>query len=262
MTKGHNKILLFLLLITLPFHFPAPAKADAPTELMKYNIKYGFINGGEVEFCTRIAEHENKPVYHTRVDAKTTGLIDQLYKLHDVYESYYDMRTGLPELAIQNLSEGKYRHYDEMRYYQDELFAASLKKDTTFPLTGPTYDILSGIQYLRSMDWSNFSDGDTIAITTSYDKEPFPIYVIYKGKETLTIGKYKYESHKFTPIIDPGKILKKRESILIWFSDDENKIPLNIRLNLVVGAFKLELDRAEILSHPFDAQSHKKDKNN
>ncbi|MDL2289788.1 DUF3108 domain-containing protein [Paludibacteraceae bacterium OttesenSCG-928-F17] len=256
-----NFFILFFSAITLFFTFSLSANGnDEVRELMRYKIRYGFLNGGEVEYRTQIEEYKDKPVYHTRVDAKTTGFIDQLYKLHDIYESYYDVQTGLPELAIQNLSEGKYRHYDEVSFFQEQSYASSKKRETTFLLFEPTYDILSAIEHLRGMNWDNFMNGDTITIITAYDKDPFPIHVIYRGKETITIGDYKYKCHKFAPIIDPGKILKKKESILIWFSDDENKIPVNIRLNLVVGAFKLELEETPALLHPFTAKSHKKNK--
>lgn len=260
MKKNRNILVPFVITLLFLFSNKVEIQGNTTKELIRYNIKYGFINGGEVEFQTNVSKYEDEPVYHTKVDAKTKGFIDQLYKLHDIYESYYDMETGYPKLAIQNLSEGKYRHYDEVRYYQDKFYASSLKRKMTFLLEEPTYDILSAIQYLRNMDWSNLTDGDTVTIITAYDKEPFPIYIVYKGMETLTIGQHKYACHKFAPIIDPGKILKKKESILIWFSDDKNKIPVNVRLNLLIGAFRLELNEADVLPHPFTAKSSKKGK--
>lgn len=231
---------------------------NIPKETINYKIKYGFISGGDVLFKTEVKTLKNELVYHTKIEAKTAGLLDQLYKVYDVYESYYDIDTGLPKLFVRDINEGKYHSYDEITYNQKAKKATSLKKDTTYILEKPTYDILSAIQHLRSLDWTNLKVNDKVEMATIFDKEPFPIYAVYKGKETITIGSHNYDCHKFAPVFDPGKILKKKEDLTIWFSDDENKIPINIKLNLLVGSFRLEFDGYKHLPYPLTAQKSKK----
>ena len=256
-----RKYIFILSLLSLFFCYDMAVLAGQvviPGEQLSYKIRYGFIVGGYVNFITLEEYLNGDLMYNTKVEAKTTGFIDQLYKLHDIYESYYDKNSGLPELAIRNISEGKYRFYDEVSYNHDDKSAYSQNKDTVVRLEKETFDVVSAIYFLRNMDWKQLEYDDVIEITVLFEDKPFPMFVVYKGREQISFGSSKYDCHKFAPVIDPGKIFQKKENMIIWFSDDENKIPVSIRFNLLIGAFRLELNTYENLANPFEAKESKR----
>ena len=223
-------------------------------EKLDFKIRYGFITAGSVDFVTSQANFLEEKVFHTKVTAKTTGFIDQLYKLHDSYESYYDIKTGFPRFSIINLSEGKYRYYNETTYNQNDLSAYSQRKDSVLSLKSQVFDIVSAIYYFRRLDWSNLAENDVVELQIFHEDSHFPMLVVYKGLENVSIGSSTYHCHKFMPVIDPGKIFQKKENMTIFFSADKNKIPVCIKLNLVVGAFRVELEQYKNLLYPFDAK--------
>jgi hypothetical protein len=47
-------------------------------------------------------------------------------------------------------------------------------------------------------------------------------------------------------------VFKEEESLTVWISDDENKIPLRIKASLAVGSLKADLDEYKGLSHPLN----------
>lgn len=253
---NYFKVIIVLLLSV--FLHNSLAYSNEPVfkhgEKLNFRIRYGFITAGHVNFVTEQKEYCNEEVFHTKVSAKTTGLIDQLYKLYDIYESYYDVRTGLPHFSIANLSEGKYRYYNETTYDQTKLSVYSQRKDSVLNLESQVFDVVSAIYYFRGLDWSRFAVNESIELAMFYQDSHFPMLVVYKGIEELSIGSASYLCHKFTPIIDPGKIFQKKENMAIWFSADENKIPISIKLNLLVGAFRVELDTYENLLYPLEAK--------
>jgi hypothetical protein len=55
----------------------------------------------------------------------------------------------------------------------------------------------------------------------------------------------------FRPIVQSGRVFKEEESLTVWISDDENKIPLRIKANLAVGSIKADLDSFKGLKNPF-----------
>ncbi|WP_163628731.1 DUF3108 domain-containing protein [Paludibacter sp. 221] len=252
MTRKRNTLLLIIVLITTTVFANEPVFKQGET--LKYKIRYGFINAGYANFETKKGEIDSTPVFHSIVTAKTTGFIDQLYKLHDIYESYHDIDSGLPYLSVMNLSEGKYRYYNETRFFQNELYASSNKTDTLINLEKETFDIVSVVYYFRRMNWDNLSPDEVIELPVLYRNTHFPMYVVYKGKEDITINKNTYRCHKFSPIMDTESIFQKKEDMIIWFSDDKNKIPVGIKFNLLVGAYRVELEEYENLLHPFDAK--------
>lgn len=224
------------------------------SENLNFKIRYGFITAGQVGFDTEETLLSGQKVFHTKVAAKTSGLVDQLYKLHDIFESYYDSESGLPSFSITNLSEGKYRYYNESTYDQNRFTVYSQRKDSLLQMKSQVFDVVSAIYHFRTQDWDALAINDMIELQVIHRDEVAPMYIVYKGIEDISIGSSTYRCHKFAPIIDPGKIFQKKENMIISFSADKNKIPVSIKLNLLVGAFRLELDKYENLLHPFEAK--------
>ncbi|WP_339609279.1 DUF3108 domain-containing protein, partial [uncultured Planktosalinus sp.] len=48
-----------------------------------------------------------------------------------------------------------------------------------------------------------------------------------------------------------GRVFKEKESLTVWISDDDNKIPLKIVADLAVGSIRAELDEYKGLKHWF-----------
>jgi hypothetical protein len=46
----------------------------------------------------------------------------------------------------------------------------------------------------------------------------------------------------FRPLVQSGRVFKEEESLTVWISDDENKIPMRIKASLAVGSLKADLD--------------------
>jgi hypothetical protein len=55
----------------------------------------------------------------------------------------------------------------------------------------------------------------------------------------------------FRPLVQSGRVFKEEESLTIWISDDDNKMPIRIKANLAVGSIKSDLEGFKGLKHPF-----------
>lgn len=53
--------------------------------------------------------------------------------------------------------------------------------------------------------------------------------------------KVKIKTMKFRPYVQAGRVFKEEESVTVWVSDDENKIPLKIQADLAVGSLRGDL---------------------
>jgi hypothetical protein len=51
-----------------------------------------------------------------------------------------------------------------------------------------------------------------------------------------------------------GRVFKEQESLTLWVSADENKIPLKVKADLRVGSLRAELEAFKGLKHPFPIQ--------
>jgi hypothetical protein len=55
---------------------------------------------------------------------------------------------------------------------------------------------------------------------------------------------------KFKPLVQEGRVFREKDAMTIWVSKDDNKVPLLIKSELLVGSIKAELIQYEGLKNP------------
>jgi hypothetical protein len=53
-------------------------------------------------------------------------------------------------------------------------------------------------------------------------------------------------------LVQSGRIFKAEESVTLWITDDENKIPIKMKASLSVGSLRAELEEYKGLVNPFN----------
>ena len=209
-------------------------------EKLVYRLHYGFLNGGNATLTVDEQAFNNVPVYYAKAYAKTTGLTNTLFPIEDIYESYFDKKSGKPYKAIRNISEGSYTSYSE-DYFMFTDSTVHNKKLGRKKIPANTLDMISSLYYLRGINVDTLRKGDIINFTTWFDNEIFPFYLRYKGKEIVTTKFGKIRCLRFDPIVEPGRIFKSEDDMSFWLTDDKNLIPVLVEFDLIVGAVKCEL---------------------
>jgi len=229
-----------------------------PGEKINYTIHYGLITGGIATLELKKDTLNGHEVWHSSILAKTTGMADAVFKVRDVYESFMNPETELPVKSIRNISEGKYRKYNEV------LFDHSSRKDSailTSDLTGKhitpqgIHDILSCFYWFRNRilpGIENVKKDEMITITTWFTDELYPIRMRYVGQEEVKTKAGKIKCYKFNPVTETGRLFKTEEDVSFWFSVDKNFLPVKIRFDIFVGAFTIEIVNYEGLVYPLE----------
>jgi hypothetical protein len=250
-------IAFVLLLLTGGPVFPQnPGSPYKPGEKATYIVHYGIINGGVATLELKDTTLEGKKVWHSVMNMHTTGLADAIYKVRDIYESFIDPANELPIKSIRNISEGRYRKYNEV------LFDRTTLSDSTILLSDLTgkhikekgiHDILSCFYWFRKrfMPYAyTFSKGQVITINTWFTDEFYPIRLRYMGLEEIKTKAGKIMCHKFNPVTEVGRLFKTEEDVSMWFSADKNFLPVLIRFDIFVGSFTVNLADYEGLAYP------------
>ncbi|HUH46398.1 MAG TPA: DUF3108 domain-containing protein, partial [Arenibacter sp.] len=73
----------------------------------------------------------------------------------------------------------------------------------------------------------------------------------YLGTEVLKTKYGRVECLKFRPYVQSGRVFKEQESLSLWVSNDDNRIPIRIQADLRVGSIKADLDGYNGLKHQF-----------
>jgi len=227
-----------------------------PGEKISYQIKYGIVGSGQVTLGINEGFYNGKPVWHAVVAGQTTGFADALYKVRDVYESYIDPETDLPVFTIRNISEGRYRKYNEVGFdHTTRSDSTLLFSDLSGPHTGPKglLDLVSCFYWFRKYYLAAGKElvpGETYKMMTWFADELYPIILRYKGKETIRIRGSRIECYRFHPVTEVGRVFKTEEDMAMWFTADENFLPVKVRFDIFVGSFHVDMTNYEGLRAP------------
>jgi len=225
-------------------------------ERVNYIVHYGAINGGEATLDIVKDTTFGRELWHAKMDARTTGIADALFRVRDIYEVYMDPATELPVRSIRNISEGRYKRYNVV------LFDHATRKDSailTSDLTGVhitrqgIHDILTCFYWFRNHvlpDMENVKKGEVIEILTWFTDELYPVRMKYIGVEDVKTRIGRIRCYKFNPVTETGRLFKTEEDVSFWFSTDKNFLPVKIRFDIFVGAFMIEVASYEGLLHP------------
>lgn len=248
-------ILAILILTTLSFD---TQKGDAfdTGEYFKFRIHYGIINAGYATLEMKDATINNKKVFHAVGKGYTTGMSKLFFKVEDLYESYFDKQSGSPYRYVRKINEGGYTKDQEGLFDQNEnrVLVKDYKRKTekTIVITDNVQDIISSFYYLRNHpNIDKLKPGDAITIDMFFDDEITKFKLKYVGRQDITTKFGTVSTMMFKPLVQTGRVFKEKESVTLWITDDDNKVPIRIKADLAVGSLKADLDEYKGLKNPF-----------
>lgn len=227
-------------------------------ETLKFRLHYGIINAGLAELkveSTSITIHDKK-MHKLVAKGRSVAAFDPFYKVRDVYESYIDQRTLTPWLFFRDCYEGGYVIKQQATFNPQNNTVKSNTKTIATPEM--VCDILSVFYYARAQNYTNAKIGDTFSVPTWLDDEVFPMKFKFVGRQVIRTDIGYVRCMKFLPVLLQGRVFKHEEDMVIYVSDDENKIPVEVKANILVGAIKMTITDYEGLRNPFSALIKKK----
>jgi hypothetical protein len=251
-----NKILILALFVITASFAPQKERAFKEGEWFKFRIHYGIVNAGYATMEVKEAVRNNKKVYHAIGRGYSTGITKFLFKVDDDYESYFDKETSQPYQFVRKIDEGGYTKNQEGFFDQDKNTITvkdyKHKTEKSFIVPANTQDILSTFYYLRNHpDIDKLKVGEAIAIDMFFDNDTTKFKLKYLGNEDIDTKFGTVSTMIFRPYVQAGRVFKEQESLTVWISNDDNKMPVRIKASLAVGSLKADLDAFKGLKYPF-----------
>lgn len=213
-----------------------------PIEEMEYILRFGFIKGGKATLTAQNERLNKKPAIHYKMRGRTTGMVDRIFEVNDVYESWVDTKTFLPIKSIRNVKEQKYRFYDEVIYdhINDSVFST---KEGRMKVPNNVNDMVSVFFFIRQNQYfESILEGKKIEIPVFHGNDLFLMHLEYLGKQTIDTKIGKKLCYVVAPKVPKGKLFKSSDDLKIFITADEHRLPIYAEFNLVLGALKCELD--------------------
>ena len=222
-----------------------------------YAVAGIYVNAGTATFTNSLETLNSKPVYHIVGEGHSNSSYDVLYKVRDRYESYIDTATLQPLKFVRDVNEGGYKKYQNVTFNKHA--STAVTNDGVFKVPNCIQDVVSAVFYARNVDFSKLRPNDRIAFDMFLDNEVFNMYIRYLGKETIKTKYGKFRAIKFKPLLIKGTIFEGGEQMVVWVTDDENRIPVRIESPISVGKVKIDMMSHENLRYPLTALIRRRD---
>jgi len=249
-------LLLFVAFMAITFSL-AQKKAYGDGEWFKFRVHYGFVTAGYAELKVDEVKLKGKQVFHVQGEGRTTGVSKLFFDVEDYYQSYIGVEDDKPYRFIRKINEGGYTKDLQIDFFHENRTALvyDKKKESKDWISFPedAQDMVSSFYYLRNhVNSETMKDGDTFDLDMVYDNdETFRFRLKFLGREILRTKFGKIATLKFRPYVEAGRVFKEKESLTVWVTDDDNKIPLLIKADLAVGSLKATLTEFKGLKHSF-----------
>lgn len=255
-------ILLFIFIAAVGFKSQKEDAFDVG-EWFVFRIHYGIVDAGYATLEVKEATINNKNVFHVIGKGYTTGVSKLFFNVEDLYESYIDKETGNPYQFVRKIDEGGYTKNQEgfFNHSENTILVKDYKhsNEKTFSIPKNTQDILSSFYYLRNYPYiDKIKPGEFIDIDMFLDNKTTKFRLKFIGLEDLRTKFGVVSTMVFRPLVQTGRVFKEEESLTIWISDDDNKLPVRIKASLLVGSIKADLDEFKGLKYPFKVKKSKR----
>jgi len=186
---------------------------------------------------------------HVLGTADATGAVRLLYHVADRFNSYFDAKTLCSTKLIKHTEEGSRRRdtvitFDYSRgkaVLEEHNLKDNESKRVENDIPGCVTDVVSGMMYVASLP---LQPGATYAVPLNDGGKTVTVQAHVEGKEEIKTPAGTFQTLRVGPEGDYG-VLKNRGRIQIWYTDDAQHLPIQIRSKLFWGTLTVYLTRID-----------------
>ena len=206
-------------------------------ERLTYNVSFTGITAGQASLeVVNDTVVNNYHQLHIRFNARTTFPVSSIYTINDQVDTWLDSKYLYTKKLTKNIREGNYKNdsYTIIDYDQ----SIAITNGDTVIIDQFLRDSYSLFYFLRTIP---LIIGETIDFTAFDGKIITPFQVITKTKETINTMAGTFPCLVVKPFREGTTLLKNKGDMMIWFSDDKIRLPVQIRIKLKYGSMLLKL---------------------
>ena len=209
-------------------------------EKLTFDVNYGFITAGVAEYnIPKVMKLAGRDVYQITFGVNTVSTFDALYKVRDRYETYVDVEGLFPWRFEQHIREGKYSR--DFSAFFDQRKGKARTSEGAYEIPKYVNDIVSAFYFARTIDFSKMKKGESVHLENFYKDKTYPLDVVYKGRETVSVKAGTFDCIILEPEIKEGGLFKSEGNVVIWLSNDVCRIPVKVKTKIIIGSIDAEL---------------------
>ncbi|MCI2083052.1 MAG: DUF3108 domain-containing protein [Bacteroidales bacterium] len=251
---------------------------------MVVHYKWGVINAdiAKLDYSVSDVSINGEKCYHVYLSGTTYKFWDNFFKVRDVYETKVSVADCTPRYFHRDVQEGSYTASNVFDFDPSTMKVnIRVEKgkdyvlDSTLFTGGQIYDIVSAILRIRCVDFSSIVAGKPVVLTIAMDRNMVDARFRFVCREKRKIDglgtfntvklaasvrsrkdHYKEEaaSSQFDVLNNASDVFSGDDDIVIWFSDDSNRLPLCFETPVSVGSVRGRIKTVSNQKYPIDSK--------
>jgi len=222
-------------------------------EELTFDVNYGFITAGEAKMMIpRYSYFNGRKCYNVEFTVRSKSFFDNFYQVRDRYESHIDEVGLFPWKFVQQIREGSFKRDFTATFDHKRLKA--ITADGEYNIEPYTQDILSAFYYMRTYNYDGMRPGQKIYLKNFYKDSTYVLTVKYLGRQTIDVEAGTFRTILLQPIMKEGGLFKASGRIIVWLTDDEKKIPVQVNAEIPIGSITSELISYKGVNGPIRAK--------
>jgi Protein of unknown function (DUF3108) len=180
---------------------------------------------------------------------QSVGALSLLYRVNDWFESYFNRQTGCSTSFNKRLQEGKRQITSSLRFlsspgkqvFDEKNHVTGIVQHKEAPIPPCVTDLMSAIFYGGSQ---TIEPGQSFRMPVADAMRVVDVTMKAEAREQITTAAGTFETIRVQPMAAAG-VVKNRGNIWIWYTDDQRRMPVQMRARLFWGTLTLRLTRVE-----------------
>ena len=218
--------------------------ADAPKERLTYSVEWRLIHAGN-------AILESTPSSAT-LKLESAGLVSALYKVQDTYRVAFDTPFCATSSFMDAMEGSRHREtavsFDRRQnrafLTEKDLLKNTVVSKTEVQVPDCVQDVAAALLRLRH---TKVEVGQSVQLPVSDGRKSALVKVEAQERERITTAAGTFNTVRYEANLLNGVVYSRKGRAFIWLTDDERRLPVQIRLrmNFPLGSVTLELDKEE-----------------
>lgn len=237
-----NASLLALLLTVSTGAAEDAHEPFTPGEMLAYDVTWSVFRAGELTATLRSTGEGSNDAYGVTATARSQGFVSLLFNVNNEFRSFFSPQTLCSQRIVKKTNEGR-RHKDTLIVFDRIRNLALLdERDLSKPDAPAKHaeneippcveDVVTAFYYLRRQQ---LEVGRTIELPVNDGSKTQRVVVEVQAREKVQTPMGTFDAFRVEPKVING-LLKRKGRMLIWFSADNQQLPLRIKAMISLGS--------------------------
>jgi hypothetical protein len=204
-------------------------------ERLEYGVKFGFFNVGRAYMeVLGIDTVRGEPCFHVQfvIHGHTP-----FYTLNDSLQSWFGVRDLVSRRFSQDTDENGHLRHRRYEIYPEQRIWIRNDTDTGQTVAEPL-DEASFFFFARSVP---LEVGQTYSFARYFHEDRNPVTLRVLQRQNISVPAGRFRTIAVQPVFKSKGLFGQGGQAVIWFSDDEARIPVRFRSSLAIGTLDMSL---------------------